>query len=434
MVATSRNHRETGPPVEEQNAPDVLVWREVQFGRHPPTLRAAVTHTSSAFNTLNVYSLLLHPLRSTASDYLYSFRRYGSGRQLYLNLAVREVPTGCGRRPVDMVVFQTVLFSQSDGAVPVFQGITERALPLKGAGRCPCRAFPRTSTSRPKQLNRLHERLRPRHTSSPGARVGVAEDLPRRGPRAGRDSTRPAGLSRGRHRGRIERIVARTRERPIDIGYRAWSLASAPWLGRHGILKGEVGERRETGRAPSTGSKVDISSSGLGRPARRRLVPLPRLLQVHARLRGRRQHARLGRLDPRAQRALPGRAPRRLLRGGRGRLLSRRGRKPRLLRDRPPPHRGLRHPHLPGAGRGRLPGDPAPLGALHPGQARLLEPRRGARADPPRRAARGAHRARLPRRDRLGPLHLRARSCARSRRPFRPRLGRPPRSQRRGWR
>ena len=211
--------------------------------------------TSSAFTTLNVYSLLLHPLRSTAEDYLYSFRRYGSGRQLYLNLAVREVPDWAREVPIDLVVFQTTFFSER--WIPeVFARIAERAEPLRGVGRVRV-ALPQDEYTGGEQLNEFLKDYEIDHVFS----LAPPSEWPKIYPRLDRkrvaiSRSLPGYLADDTAK-RIERIVDRTRERPVEIGYRAWS--GAPWLGRHGVLKGQVGEVfREA--APRHGVSTDISS------------------------------------------------------------------------------------------------------------------------------------------------------------------------------
>ena len=57
--------------------------------------------------------------------------------------------------------------------------------------------------------------------------------------------------------GRIERIVDSTPDRDLDIGYRAWR--GAPWLGRHGTLKGTIADVVNE-RGPSRGLRLDVST------------------------------------------------------------------------------------------------------------------------------------------------------------------------------
>lgn len=205
--------------------------------------------------TLNVYYLLQYPLRSTASDYLYSFRRYGRGNQLYLNLAVREVPAWVRRAPIDLVVFQTAIFStRSDPSL--FESIFERAAPLKGVGAVRV-GLPQDEYFGLEQLNRFINEFEIDHlfTLPPESEwPKIYREVDRSRVRIERALS---GYLADHTRRRIDGIVKRTRERPIDIGYRAWR--GAPWLGRHGMLKGELGEVvREA--APRHGLRTDISS------------------------------------------------------------------------------------------------------------------------------------------------------------------------------
>lgn len=205
-------------------------------------------------NTLNVYALMQHPLRSTASDHLYSFRRHGRGRQFYLNLSAREVPDWMGEAPFDTVVYHTTFFSHR-WAAEQFRQLLERAAPLKRVGRKRI-ALPQDEFMQTDLLNAFINEFEIDHVFTlasesewpkiyPGvdrARVGFTQALP--------------GYLADHTRRRIDRIVRRNRERPIEIGYRAWP--GAPWLGRHGMFKGWIGERVAEA-APRHGVKTDIS-------------------------------------------------------------------------------------------------------------------------------------------------------------------------------
>ena len=310
-------------------------------------------------STLVVYNLMQHPLRSTISDHLYAFRRYGTGRTYYLNLAVRDVPGWVAEADFDTVVFHTSFLSQR--WIPeLFTDQLERASALRGlAGirvALPQDEFLRAARSTPSSTTWPRRRL----IGRPG--VGVAEDLRDGGPRArailtvshGLPATRPwAGLSdRGADPGA-----------DVDVGYRAWR--GPAWLGRHGKLKGAGRRRRRRRPAPARGS---TSPRARGHPPGRRLVALPGPQPVHGGRRGRRQRSRRrwarSRRAERYEAGTP--TP---VRGDRG-LLPRRGRLAGAVGDLAAAPRGVRYAHLPGARRGAVQRDPRARPALHGAGAR----------------------------------------------------------------
>ena len=179
-----------------------------------------------------------YPLRSTVEDFLYSFRRYGRGRQFYVNLAVRDVPDWVRTAPIDAVIYHTSFFSQrwSPGQ---FEKLFETAAPLKGVGRVRV-GLPQDEFTRTEPLSRFVDEFELDHvftlaSESAARKIYAGLDLDR----VGFTRAQPGYLS-GHTQKRIERIVARTQQRPIDLSYRAWS--GAPWLGRHGMLKGEIAD------------------------------------------------------------------------------------------------------------------------------------------------------------------------------------------------
>ena len=103
--------------------------------------------------TLNVYSLVQHPLRSTAHDHLYALRRHGRGTQIYLNLEVRKVPRWIRDAHFDAVVFHTSFLSHR-WAPGWFETALERAEPLKGLGGVRV-ALPQDEHVRTAQLRRF---------------------------------------------------------------------------------------------------------------------------------------------------------------------------------------------------------------------------------------------------------------------------------------
>ena len=205
-------------------------------------------------STLVVYNLMQHPLRSTIRDHLYAFRRYGTGRTYYLNLAVRDVPRWVAEADFDTVVFHTSFLSQR--WIPeLFTDQLERASALRKLGRARI-ALPQDEFLRSGMLSDFVNDWEIDHVLS----VAPESEWPKIYGRVDRRRTRISltltGFLSDATVSRIERIVARTVERPVDVGYRAW--AGAPWLGRHGMLKRRIGEVFAEA-APAEGLVADIS-------------------------------------------------------------------------------------------------------------------------------------------------------------------------------
>ncbi len=206
-------------------------------------------------NILHVYMLSQDRPRSTAVDHLFSFRRYGRGAQIYLNLAMRKVPTWMQSAEFDAVVYHTSFFSQRWGE-GTFEAGTKLAEPLRGVGRVRV-ALPQDEFMKTNLLTEFINEFEIDHVftlAGESARSKIYAGVDR--DRVGLSQVLPGYLS-DHTRKRIDRIVARTQERPIDVGYRAWP--GAPWLGRHALLKGEVGSRTEE-MAPAHGLTVDVSA------------------------------------------------------------------------------------------------------------------------------------------------------------------------------
>lgn len=209
----------------------------------------------NAGNTLVVYNLMQHPLRSTISDHLYSFRRYGRGRTFYLNLAVRALPRWLQNIDYDAVVFHTSFLSQR--WIPeLFVDQRERAEPLRGLGRAKI-ALPQDEFIHTGLLSDFINDFEIDHVLS----VAPPSEWPKIYATVDRERVAFSQVLTGylseETVARIGSIVARQGgERPVDVGYRAW--AGAPWLGRHGMLKRRIGEAFAE-RAPGKGLSVDIS-------------------------------------------------------------------------------------------------------------------------------------------------------------------------------
>jgi hypothetical protein len=203
---------------------------------------------------LVLYHSRLAPVRPAIADHLFSFRRYGGRPCVYVNMAVRSVPSWIGRLDIDLVVLHTILLSdrwQPDD----FRDVALRMRPIR-ALRAPVVAIPQDEFINTDVLVDVLDRLHVDHVFScapPEEWATLYGPLIDRG--AGVTRVLPGYLEPETVR-RIETLSREIPERDIDIGYRAWK--PKPWLGRHGMQKGWIADAFEAaGRAH--GLRLDIS-------------------------------------------------------------------------------------------------------------------------------------------------------------------------------
>lgn len=206
--------------------------------------------------TLVLYNLLSSQLRQTNLDHLNAFREFGAGRYYYLNLGVRSVPRWLLKVDFDAVIFTTSFLGQR--WVPsLFEEQRRRARPLLGLGRARI-ATPQDEFIRSSVLCEFFEEFDVNHVvsvapESEWAKIYAGVDLDRVG-----FSRALTGYLSEATVERIDEIVSRTPRRDLDIGYRA--RPGAPWLGRHGMLKGELGAA-VVEEGARRGLSVDVSSA-----------------------------------------------------------------------------------------------------------------------------------------------------------------------------
>jgi hypothetical protein len=194
------------------------------------------------------------PLRTTISDHLYSIRRYSGRPCIYVNLARRRIPPGLDRLQIDLVVLHTILLS-TRWEPALFGEMAERMAPIKQL-RCPVIAIPQDEFLNTDPLNELLREFGVRHVFTCAAEPdwdAIYGPLLADGVTLTRVLT---GYVEPTTVARIEILARRNIRRDIDIGYRSWQ--PEPWLGRHGMLKGQVAEV-VAAMAPSRGLNVDIS-------------------------------------------------------------------------------------------------------------------------------------------------------------------------------
>jgi hypothetical protein len=205
-------------------------------------------------NVMVVYSLVQHPVRQTIRDALEAFEDYSDARCFFLNLAVRRDPWWLRSVRFDAIVFHTTFLSTRWNP-PSFRRELGRAGRLEGRGRTAV-ALPQDEFLRSQMIESFAESFGIDHIFSVGPPSSWAQLYPNLEGRVGISQVL-TGYLHPRTLSRIQRIVNSTVERPIDIGYRAWS--AEPWLGRHGALKVRVAEAVERA-AKARGMRVDIST------------------------------------------------------------------------------------------------------------------------------------------------------------------------------
>jgi glycosyltransferase involved in cell wall biosynthesis len=206
-------------------------------------------------NVLVVYGLFAHPLRSTVEDHLLAFRRYSGRRVFHLNARVQEVPRHILRRRFDLIVFQTTFLSNR-WAPELFEEMLRRVAPLKTLSGVRV-AMPQDEFLRSKLLCDFIDEFDIDVVFS----VAPESEWPKIYPTVDRERVRFERVLTGylddHTLERIEQIVATTPAQDVDVGYRAWR--GAPWLGRHGTLKGTIADAVDA-RGPRHGLRLDVST------------------------------------------------------------------------------------------------------------------------------------------------------------------------------
>lgn len=205
---------------------------------------------------LIVYALMQHPLRSTVSDHLYSFRRYSKASCFYVNAMLRDTPAWMLGVEPDAVIFHTSLLSALRwGDEATTQLLFERALRAAHSGRVrvalpqdeflksdllcrfirDCEVDIVCSVAPPSEWPKIYAHVDSKKVHFERVLTGYLDDATVR---------------------RITTIVERSPGRSIDVGYRAG--AERAYLGRHGLLKTSIARAGQSA-ARASGLTADIS-------------------------------------------------------------------------------------------------------------------------------------------------------------------------------
>ncbi|MGH2462327.1 MAG: hypothetical protein ACRDFZ_01715 [Candidatus Limnocylindria bacterium] len=203
---------------------------------------------------LVLYHSRLAPVRHAIADHLFSFRRYGGRPCIYINMAVRSVPSWIHRLDIDLVVLHTILLSdrwQPDD----FRDVVRRMRPVRRV-RAPRVAIPQDEFINTDLLVDVLDDLDVNHVFSCAPEeewATIYGPLVSKG--VGFTRVLPGYLEPGTVK-RIERLASQVPARDIDIGYRAWK--PKPWLGRHGMTKGWIADA-VAAEGRRAGLRLDIS-------------------------------------------------------------------------------------------------------------------------------------------------------------------------------
>lgn len=209
-------------------------------------------------NILVIYYLWQYPVRSTILSHLYAFRNYSDCRVSYLNIAnpsEPKVPSYIAKFSWDLIVFTDIALAPWDR--PLFRKIIKSLEPL-AENRAAKIATPQDEFVNVDLMNQFMNDFGISHIFT----TGPEAEWPKAYPLVNRSKTKMHQALTGYLDDKtISRIAQLNRTmpsiRPIDIGYRA--MKHKPWLGRHTMLKWQIGE--EFKKRIGTNFVADISSS-----------------------------------------------------------------------------------------------------------------------------------------------------------------------------
>jgi len=206
-------------------------------------------------NILVVYVMNKYPMRATLWDQLYSFRHYSQHNCFYLNLSVRSVPWYLKRVKFDLIIFGT-LFLANRVVAEWFEPLLEKARAFKSLDGVKI-AFPQDEHSHTNILMDFLEEFEVDAVFS----VGPESEWPKLYDRACFERVEFFSVLTGYLNdatvSRIEKLAASGQERDIDVGYRTWMPGA--WLGRHGLLRKQIGDVFQK-YAPARRLTIDIST------------------------------------------------------------------------------------------------------------------------------------------------------------------------------
>lgn len=193
--------------------------------------------------------------RSTYESHLRSLERYTQHKVLYLNTAREVPPHYLVSMAPDLVIFHYTFLAWRQ-TVADFEIHTERVAFTRTL-RCPKAIVPHDEHFRSDLLARFVRDFGVTHVFTPAPLeewARIYDGIDREAVAIHPVLTGYIDESVDR---KVTKLAKRHHARSVDVGYRSWS--TGPWLGRHGMLKREIGEVFKARNADSD-LVMDISS------------------------------------------------------------------------------------------------------------------------------------------------------------------------------
>lgn len=193
-------------------------------------------------NILVVYYLWQYPLKSTVLSHLNAYKDYSKHRVSYLNIATLfaepKVPDYVARFQWDLVIFTYTALTPWDR--PLFQKIT-KSLEVLAVNRAVKIACPQDECLNMDLMNQFINDMGVNYLLTAGPESEWSKAYPMVDKSKTKIYRELTGYIDDKDIARITQIAkGMPAIRPIDIGYRAYK--HFPWLGRHAMLKWQIGE------------------------------------------------------------------------------------------------------------------------------------------------------------------------------------------------
>lgn len=196
-----------------------------------------------------------YPIRTTTSDWLFSFRRYSGHRCFYLNLAFSGIPWYVNKIKWDLIIFPHLFTSERWGRIN-FRSLIKKAQPLKKIDAVKI-LFNQDEFFYTDVLSDFINEFDIGFVFTCAKESEWRKIYPTVDYNKVRFHTVLTGYLDDYTIEKIHRISASVPERIFDVGYRAFR--ALPSWGRHGALKTLVAQKFQNAVKPEDNLKINIS-------------------------------------------------------------------------------------------------------------------------------------------------------------------------------